>query len=78
MLATNIAETSLTISDVVYVIDCGKLKVSVQSKLRGPEHPYWAWIDCAGINTAETLLTISNVVYVVDCGKLKVHTQHSQ
>ena len=27
VLATNIAETSLTISDVVYVVDCGKLKV---------------------------------------------------
>ena len=28
MLATNIAETSLTIEDVVYVVDSGKLKVS--------------------------------------------------
>ena len=29
MLATNIAETSLTIEDVVYVVDSGKLKVSL-------------------------------------------------
>ena len=27
VLATNIAETSLTIEDVVYVVDSGKLKV---------------------------------------------------
>ena len=29
VLATNIAETSLTIEDVVYVVDSGKLKVSL-------------------------------------------------
>lgn len=35
MLATNIAETSLTIEDVVYVVDSGKLKVSLSCCL-GP------------------------------------------
>ena len=36
VLATNIAETSLTIEDVVYVVDTGKLKVRLMhTALRG-------------------------------------------
>ena len=39
VLATNIAETSLTIEDVVYVVDSGKLKVrTVLPALRCPCH----------------------------------------
>jgi hypothetical protein len=38
VLATNIAETSLTIEDVVYVVDSGKLKVcAVCAITRSPE-----------------------------------------
>lgn len=47
ILATNIAETSITINDVVYVIDCGKMKVKNFDKEENVTTLYPEWISVA-------------------------------
>lgn len=47
ILATNIAETSITINDVVYVIDCGKMKVKNFDKEENVTTLLPEWISVA-------------------------------
>ncbi|KAL3158036.1 hypothetical protein ABBQ32_011644 [Trebouxia sp. C0010 RCD-2024] len=47
VIATNIAETSLTIEDVVYVVDCGKLKERRHDPRRGMSLLVEDWVSRA-------------------------------
>lgn len=47
VLATNIAETSITIDDVVYVIDCGKAKETSYDALNKLACLTPAWVSKA-------------------------------
>lgn len=45
VLATNIAETSITINDVVFVLDCGKAKESSYDALNNTPCLLPSWIS---------------------------------
>ena len=45
MLATNIAETSITINDVVFVLDCGKAKETSYDALNNTPCLLPSWIS---------------------------------
>lgn len=45
MLTTNIAETSITINDVVFVIDCGKAKETSYDALNNTPCLLPSWIS---------------------------------
>ncbi|XP_031550267.1 putative ATP-dependent RNA helicase DHX57 isoform X2 [Actinia tenebrosa] len=47
VLSTNIAETSVTIDDIVYVIDCGKMKENRYDSSKGMESLEETWVSRA-------------------------------
>lgn len=47
ILSTNIAETSITINDVVYVIDCGKIKLNNYDAAKNIESLKPCWVSIA-------------------------------
>ncbi|UJR14756.1 hypothetical protein I4U23_001746 [Adineta vaga] len=50
VVATNVAETSITISDVKYIIDCGKVKTKYYDKLTGVSTFRIEWTSKASAN----------------------------
>ncbi|CAF0856362.1 unnamed protein product [Adineta ricciae] len=50
VVATNVAETSITISDVKYIVDCGKVKTKYYDKLTGVSTFRIEWTSKASAN----------------------------
>lgn len=75
VLATNIAESSITIDDVVYVIDCGKAKETSYDALNKLACLLPSWISKASAHQVSIyfilvtcLLNISSLSAVSDNG----------
>jgi HrpA-like RNA helicase len=62
VIATNIAETSLTIDDVVFVVDCGKQKETGYDAINEMSTLQTVWIS-----QANGMLLF--VVVTIDCNK---------
>ena len=60
VLATNMAETSITINDVVFVVDCGKAKETSYDALNNTPCLLPSWISKASARQVYALLKILN------------------
>ncbi|KAJ7982481.1 putative ATP-dependent RNA helicase [Quillaja saponaria] len=59
VLATNMAEASITINDVVFVIDCGKAKETTYDALNNTPCLLPSWISQASARQASILVAVS-------------------
>jgi len=72
VLATNIAETSITINDIVFVIDCGKAKESSYDALNNTPCLLPTWISKVSVRQVSLyynfmsllVMIISNMFYI--------------
>lgn len=62
VLATNMAETSITINDVVFVIDCGKAKETSYDALNNTPCLLPCWISKAAARQVSGIIQCSFVV----------------
>lgn len=68
VLATNIAESSITIDDVVYVIDCGKAKETSYDALNKLACLLPSWISKASAHQVSLKKLLSNhLVFIIIC-----------
>lgn len=58
VLATNMAETSITINDVVFVVDCGKAKETSYDALNNTPCLLPSWISKAAARQVRLLIVI--------------------
>lgn len=65
MLATNIAETSITINDIVFVIDCGKAKESSYDALNNTSCLLPTWIS--KVSVQQVRIYYYFVIFSNDC-----------
>lgn len=68
VLATNIAESSITIDDVVYVIDCGKAKETSYDALNKLACLLPSWISKASAHqVSQKKLLYNPLVFIIIC-----------
>jgi hypothetical protein len=65
VLATNLAETSITINDVVFVIDCGKAKETSYDALNNTPCLLPTWISKASARQVIFSFLLTNLVQLM-------------
>lgn len=78
VLATNMAETSITINDVVFVVDCGKAKETSYDALNNTPCLLPTWISKASARQVKSILSCFTFgfFYLQITGRLLVRVEH--